>query len=859
MQSGAETSEIPHRIAWLSLDEGDNEPARFLTYLITALNQAEGIENDLGKGTLGMLQSPQPPPVEAVLTSLLNEITVVSDRIIFVLDDYHRIQSSPIDDVLTYLLEHLPPQLHLVIATREDPHLPLARLRAKGQLTEIRASDLRFSSSETAEFLNRVMGLNLSAEDIITLESRTEGWIAGLQLAAISLQGRQDSAYLIRSFSGSHRFVVDYLIEEVLEQQSERVQTFLLQTTLLDQLTGSLCDALTGHDDGQATLEMLERANLFIVPLDNDRRWYRYHHLFADLLRQRLNQNQSEKLPSLHRRASEWYEQNGFADKAVEHALRGEYFEQAAYLIEDHYGDNYERDQAQLWRWLAAMPEDLVISRPHLTIARAWILFNRGQLDAAEHDLQFAEEALGSVRDRDSDSPLDRERLRVVERNILVGRVATIRSFLASYSGDMPGIILYARQALENLPQQELEWRSAALLALGDAYAGTGQMEAASEARSDALTTGQASDDAFYQTIVYLNLAETLRQQGRMRQVIDICERRMKVAEESGFSESGLVGWLLAIWGEALSELNDLDRALNRAQEGAKLAALGQDVWYEVMSNLYLVRVLFSHGKLSGAEEVIESTENLARKHNIPLWASSSLSAWKARIWLAQGELKQASQWAEAYQLDPDVEPEYQHDMAYSVCARVLIVQGRLDVVEGLLHRLLEAAKAGGRTSRVIELLILQSLAAQSAGDTPRALSALEQALDLGREEGFVRAFVDEGPLMARLFFEALSHGIRPEYTRLLLVAFPTPEPQQADTLQKPDPHADWVEPLSERELEILQLIAEGLKNREISDRLFLSLNTVKAHNRNIFGKLGVNSRTQAVARARALGIIKLI
>ena len=858
VMSSAEAFEVPHLPAWLSLDEGDNDPARFLTYLVTALNQAVGTISDIGKGALGMLQSPQPPPVEAILTSLLNEIATAPYRIIFVLDDYHRIESSPIDDSLTYLLEHLPPQMHLVIATREDPRLPLARLRARGQLAEVRATDLRFSPSEAAEFLNQVMGLDLSAEDITALESRTEGWIAGLQLAAISLQGRQDSSNLINSFTGSHRYVLDYLIEEVLEQQSESVQTFLLQTTILDQLTGSLCDALTDNNNGQATLRMLERTNLFIVPLDNDRSWYRYHHLFADLLRQRLLQTQPEQLPTLHRRASEWYEQNGFADEAIEHALRGEYFEQAAYLIEDLYGTNYERgDQTLLRRWLAELPEELVISRPHLIILRAWIQFNRGQLDAADRNLQIAEELLDSVRDREPISPLDRDQLPEIDRKILVGRVATIRSFLASYDGDMLGIILYARQALEVLPQQELEWRSAALLALGDAYASTGQMEAAREARSDALATGQASGDAFYLTIVYLNLAETLRQQGRLREVIEICERRLKIAEDSGFSESGLVGWLLGIWGEALAELNDLDRALNRAQEGAKLAALGLDVWYEVMSNLYLVRVLFSDGKLSGAEDVIESTENLAREHDIPLWALSSLSAWQARIWLAQGELKLASQWAEEHQLDPDVEPEYQNEMANSVFARVLIAQGRLDDVEGLLQRLLEAAKTGRRTSRVIELIILQSLAAQSAGDTSRALSTLEQALDLGQEEGFMRIFLDEGPPMARLLYKALSHDISPKYVRLLLAAFPTPEPQQAEASQTPDPDAEWVEPLSERELEVIQLIAEGLKNQEISERLFLSQNTVKAHNRNIFSKLGVNSRTQAVAKARALGILE--
>jgi LuxR family maltose regulon positive regulatory protein len=858
IMSSVAASEIPHRLAWLSLDEGDNDPVRFLTYLVTALNQAEGIESDIGKGALGMLQSPQPPPVESILTSLINDIAASPDSIILVLDDYHLIDSLPVDNVLTFILEHLPAQMQLVIATRIDPNLPLSRLRARGQLTELRASELRFSSSEAAEFLNRAMNLDLSAEDIITLESRTEGWIAGLQLAAISLQGRQDSASLIESFSGSHRFVLDYLIEEVLEQQSESVQTFLLQTTILDQLTGSLCDALTDNSNGQATLGMLERANLFIVPLDNDRCWYRYHHLFADLLRQRLLQTQPERLPALHRRASEWYEENGFVDEAIEHALHGEYFERAAYLIEDQYCVNYERnDQSLLQGWLAELPEELVISRPQLIVLRVWILFNRGQLDAAVQNLQVADKLLDPDRDRDPISPSDRGQLSKMDRKILAGRVAIIRSFLASYSGDTPGIISYARQALEILPHQELEWRSAAYLALGGAYASMGQMESAREARSNALAIGRASGDTYYLTIVYLDLAETLRQQGRLREVIDICERRLKIAEENGFSESELVGWLLGIWGEVLVELNDLDGAINRAEDGVKLATRGLDVLYEVMSKLYLVRVLFSSGKLSDAEEVIQSMENPARHYEIPQWALSPLSAWQARIWLEQGELKLASQWVEDHQLDAYVEPVFQDEITHAMFARILIAQGRLDEADNLLQRLLEAARSGGRTSRVIELLILQSLATQTAGDTPGALSTLEQALLLGQTEGFIRTFVNEGPPMARLLYEALSSEISSKYVRQLLAAFPTPEPQQAEASQTLDPDAEWVEPLSERELEVIQLIAEGLKNQEISERLFLSLNTVKAHNRNIFSKLGVNSRTQAVARARALGILK--
>jgi LuxR family maltose regulon positive regulatory protein len=477
--------------AWLSLDKGDNDLVRFLVYFIAALqtlalSQVEGKVN-VGKGAMSALQSPQPPPTEAVLTSLINEIAALSGRIVLVLDDYHLIETRSIHDALAFLLEHLPPQLHLVIATREDPHLPLARLRARGQLTELRAADLRFSASEAAEFLNQVMDLDLSTQDVAALEARTEGWIAGLQLAALALQGtiamrgRKDATGFIKSFTGSHHFVLDYLIEEVLEQQPASVQTFLLQTAVLDQLTGSLCDALTGQGNGQATLEMLQHANLFLVPLDEELRWYRYHHLFSDLLRQRLRQTQPEVILELHQRASEWYEQNGFNDAAIGHALRAEDFQQAAHLVEEQVDAAWQRgEHTKLRRWLAGLPVELVLSRPQLCIFNAWYLFAGGQLDAAEQSLQAAKGAL-EPGDESSAATAPRERDLLTEPGKkLRGRLAAIQAFMGSYRGDLPGIIQHATQALEYLPQQD-SWRGPAAMALGDAWALIGDMTAMTE------------------------------------------------------------------------------------------------------------------------------------------------------------------------------------------------------------------------------------------------------------------------------------------------------------------------------------------------------------------------------------------
>jgi len=864
----AQQTEQP--IAWLSLDENDNDPMRFLAYLIAALDQVEGIEAIIGRAALDMLHSPQPPPVESVLTSLINDVTAVSEGLIFILDDYHLIDSSPVHDALTFLLEHLPSQLHLVIATRADPHLPLSRLRARGHLTDLRGTDLRFTDSEATAFLNQVMGLTLSEEDIKMLESRTEGWIAGLQLAAISLQGRDDSTKLIESFSGSHRFVLDYLLEEVLEQQTETVQTFLLQTAVLDRLTSGLCDAVCFNaaelpgsysgrtTTGQETLEALEHANLFVVPLDEERRWYRYHHLFSDLLRRRLRQKYPEWTPVLHARAGEWYRRNGFVDKAVEHTLIAGEVDRAAGMIEENADTLWmQGEHVKLHRWLAQLPHDLILSRPQLAVFHAWDKFAAGQQDAAERTLRAVEQAL-DLYNATSPNVLQLEALTPASlgRKNLRGRVSAIRAFMASHRSEVTETIEHSRRALDDLPMEALSWRSAAAIALGDAYVFRGDYHAAHQARLEALETSRAASNSYLFMNVSLKFALNLRAQGKLMQTIEVCEDRLDFANEHGMARTDMVGWLLAIWGEVLAEINELDEALKLVRSGVELTEGGRDVAMLGWSYCCLTRILFSRGEFDAAAETISKTEDVARDHVVPPWIMKLMAAWQVRLWLAQNRLEDAAEWVRERGLDSGRPATHVDALEYIALARVLICQQATDEAIGMLERLLKPAEAGGHDTRVIELLILQALALRTNGDKAQSMIKLEKVLTLAKPREFVRIFVDEGPPMANLLYEALNREIAPDYVRQLLAAFSINEPVQIDPSESEVSQYDYVEPLSEREIEVLELIAQGLTNLQIADRLFLSLHTVKAHTRNIYGKLAVHNRTEAVAKAKVLGIL---
>jgi LuxR family maltose regulon positive regulatory protein len=850
--AGCERSEPKVRVAWLSLDEGDNDPARFLIYLVAAF---QTLAPNLGGGVLGALQSPQPPSTESILTALLNEITTVPDNFVLVLDDYHVIDSKPVDEALTFLLEHLPPQMHLVIATREDPHLPLARLRARGQLTELRAADLRFTPAEATDFLNQVMGLNLRDADIAALEARTEGWIAGLQLAALSMQGRSDTADFIQAFTGSHRFVLDYLAGEVLERQPERVRNFLLQTAILDRLSGSLCDAVTAQDGGRGMLETLERGNLFVVPLDNQRQWYRYHHLFADVLQAHLIEAQPEQVSSLHQRASAWYEQNGFPPEAIRHALAAEDFVRAAGLIELAWSAMDLSFHSSTWfGWVKELPDVLIRARPVLSVDYAWALLDGGELEASEARLLEAERWLDAPTDQMV--VVDKEQFRSLPASI-----ATARAYRSLAFGDVPGAVKYAQQALELTPEDDQVRYNEATSLLGLAQYTSGNLQAAERSLADFHTNLRKTGEIPTLVGITFLLADIRVALGRLHEAESIYQQSLRLATGQGEPMPLGTADLYRGLGELYVERGDLEAAAQHLLTSQKLGE--QTATTDWLHRLCVsqARLKEAQGDLDGALALLDEAERVYVR--APLPDVHPVAALKARIWLKQGRLAEALGWAREQGLSMDDDLRYTREFEHITLARVLIAAGKsnreagsLDEATRLLGRLLQAAETGGRMGSVIQILLLQALVYQAQDNLPHALAPLERALALAEPQGYVRIFVDEGEAMRLLIEKQSRNRDHPlsGYADKLLAAFtqPAAAPKSAIIHQK----SDMIESLSERELEVLKLLRSELSGPEIAQQLIVSLHTLRTHTNNIYNKLGVNNRRAAVRRAEELDLL---
>lgn len=854
-------------VAWVSLDEGDNDLTRFLAYLIASLRT---LDPEIGGNALAMLQSPKASPAEPVLVELVNDITSEpvneSDQrtreeingglrqMILVLDDFHSITATSIHEAIAFLLDHMPGNLHLIISGRADPALPLARLRGRGQLVELRQSDLRFRLEEVKEFLNQVMDLSLSEKDIDTLASRTEGWIAGLQMAGLSMQGRQDASAFIQAFSGTNRYILDYLVEEVLGLQSEATQNFLLRSAILERMTGPLCEAVTGQKNGQRILESLERDNLFIVSLDDERRWYRYHQLFADLLYKQLLQVHPELAPELHRRASVWFRANGSLVEAVEHALLAQDHEQAAGMIADEAEAILMRaESGTLLRWLDSLPEEVVHDRPSLCAYQAWALFLDGR-------------------------PWDEIKSHLVTADCddlsMSGKAAALHALAAIYQGRLTQAEELSRQALQELSEDDILLRSIASWNLGMVSLSQGQDQKGINALEEVARVSQETGNLMVTVMVLCNLADVWFKRGQLHQAEAIYQRALEHAIDRQGRRLPVAGQALIGLGEIEREWNQLETATQHLSEGIQLVQNWGNIW-AIEGYLSLARVQQAMGKFDAAQDSFVKAQKLAEQFDVTELDDKIVALHLARFRVDQKHFDAVIQWVDERRLrqeavlEEGMEAEIYinyHIRIYEriVLARLMIAQGQYQKAINFLTLVIVAAQEAGRVNLMIEANILRSLAFYAQDWVDDALRAVETALSIAEEGGYIRLFVDEGQPMKELLQRVKTHGATRNYVDVLLKAFdPQPvarilgqEPGGAILQAQPHESQVLVDPLSQRELQVLRYLMTELSTPEIADELVVAVSTVRSHVKSIYSKLGVHSRFQAVEKGRELGLI---
>ena len=839
---------------WLSLDPADNESGAFWFGVATAVHRAVP-----SAGTaVSMMEAPQPTPIETVVTILANELGSVGADIVMVLDDFHLIDASDVQDQVSFLLDQLSPSVHVVINTRADPPFPLARLRAQGQLIEIRAADLRFTRDETAAYLNGVEGLDLGASEVAALEERTDGWIAALQLAALSMQGRDDVPDFIRGFTGDDRFVVDYLAEEVLERQTEDVRRFLLWTCILDRLSGALCDAVTGEEGGQAMLEVLDRRNLFVIPLDARREWYRYHHLFADVLRARLQREEPDRVHDLHRRASRWYEQRGEPSEAIRHALAGEDYERAAAMIELAIpGLRQTRQEATMRRWLELLPAQLFQTRPVLSVGYVGALMSNGEFADVEVLLQGAERWLEPVVDAGGGDPGLPTAMVVVDEGEfrrLPSAVALYRAAQAQINGDRERTEAFALRAFDLAGEDDPLGRGGAAGFLALAHWGSGDLEVAHGFWAEAMACLQQAGHAVDAIGCNRPLAEIRIAQGRLREAMTTYERGLRAATGDGTTILRGAADLHVGMSELCLEWNDLDAAADHLRQSDDLGDQGGLAQNPYRWRVAMAQLRLTDGDADGALNLLEDAQRVFVSEYYPV--TRPVPAQAARIQAARGRLREARAWAGERGVSVDDDLSYMREYEHITLARVLLAEGArvhdprpIQEASAFLERLLVAAELGGRWRSVVEILVLQALAHHDRGHGVAGLEPLGRALTLAEPEGYVQTFVAEGGPMADMLELAASRGIASDYVRRLRGAFGVRE-------RRATGQPRLLEPLSDRELDVLRLLASDLDGPGIADEMVVALSTVRTHTKSIYAKLGVNSRRAAVRRGEELGLI---
>jgi len=844
-------------VAWLGLDGGDSDPARFWRYAVAALDRVR-------PGLAGRVGPLAPRSVEGLVTALINELAADPgpDELLLVLDDYHLVDSGPVHESVAFLLENLPPGLRVVVSSRADPPLPLPRLRARSQLAELRAADLRFTPEEAVALLGEAAGPGLDGTAVAALVARTEGWAAGLQLAGLSLREHTDAAGFVAAFSGSHRFVLDYLADEVLDGQAGPVRAFLLETSVLERLSGELCDAVTGRAGSQAMLQDIERAGLFLVPLDEVRGWWRYHHLFADLLRARLQAEQPGRVPALHRAAGAWCEEHDLADDAVRHALAAGDAAWAARLVELNVEALLGRSEGvTLRRWLLALPAESARARPRLCLAQAYGAAQGFQVEALEALLDDAERAFAVNGDEPYEAATGRPDS--VLANVPAG-IAFLRASVARLRGDVALAAGYNRQALAQLGEDDwllrsfVRWNLAATDWL-DGRLGPAEHDLA-ELLAERRAAGEFLDDFLAMRVCY-DLGEVQRAQGNLAAALATYGQALDTAGEN--SQMALAGLAHVGMAQVLYEQNELTAALDHATRGVTLCRPLAFTPPLATGLAVVARIRHARGDAAGALEAMGEAGQVGLSPQV-IALINPVPVERVRLLLALGDVNAAVQWTTAAGLGPDDEPDYPQEPAYLGLARVLLAQNDAGPALALLQRLLDAAASQGRTSSIIEIQALRALALAADGDHASAFGALAEALTLARQHGYVRVFADEGAPMRALLAQLpaarpgqrrVARRIDPGYLAALVRACgqagAVPPPGRASAAPP-----GMLEPLTDRELEVLRLIAAGRSNQRIAHDLVVALDTVKTHVTHILGKLGAANRTEAAARARQLGLI---
>jgi LuxR family maltose regulon positive regulatory protein len=822
-------SRVEYPYAWLSLDGGDNDPVRFVTYLVAALQK---VDEDIGQAALSLLGAPQLPPIESLATLLINDITATPGPFVLVLDDYHAIYAEWIHEAVEFLIVHQPRQLHLVLVTRQDPPLPLPRLRVRGQVVEVCERDLRFTEDEVAGLLNQALGLDLDTNTIAALEARTEGWIAGLQLAALSMQARtaERIAEFVELFRGSHRHVIDYLAEEVLAQQSPEIRNFLCQTSILGRLSAPLCDAVTGRRDSKELLRQVEQANLFLVPLDDQRQWYRYHHLFADFLRTELD---ADTQAALHRKASHWLAAHDLLPEAVEHAVASGDSDESARVVALASAEAFRAASlVTLEGWLDALPDEVVRGHCDLATFRGFVLFFTGR---TTESAAYAE-AAGRSLSLDA-SPSSR------------GRLLSLKAHHAMCTNRLAATIRLSEDALDCLDAGDAVFRNLTLNVLGQVLEMRGDVAAAADVYREAALGERRVGNQVGALVVLTNLVFALNELGRRREAVAICRQVVEEAESQSVRPLPVSEGMALAWSLLSYEANQLEKAREQVVPALDLAEQANITDGILWGRQILARVHLASGELSEARRVAQEGRRHAARLDVYAGKAAWFSALEAQASLQEGDGGAASRWAEATSLSPSDTPLHWDELVYFTYVRLLLSQNRLEDARTLLATMERSAQQGQRHRKLITIHLQQALVQQGLGHRKQAQDRIEKALHLAAPEDYRRAFLDEGQTIVDMIPRVRTAA--PEFVdQVLADAGATGFGQAVPRAQA------LVEPLSERELEILRLIAAGRSNPEIADLLYLSLNTIKWHVKNLYSKLNVGSRVEAMARAQELDLL---